>query len=77
MTINFLELSDQVQVDPRLTFDFDNKQIHSIMECETETGSVKLISKEGDDFPVDIEVAKMSELVKGMLEGEILFQLLE
>jgi len=47
------------------------------MDCETETGSVKLISKEGDDFPVDIEVAKMSELVKGMLEGEILFCFLE
>ena len=28
------------------------------------------VSKEGDDFPVDIEVARMSELVKGMLDGE-------
>jgi hypothetical protein len=28
------------------------------------------VSKEGDDFPVDMEVARMSELVKGMLEGE-------
>lgn len=27
------------------------------------------VSKEGDDFPVDIDVARMSELVKGMLEG--------
>ena len=30
-------------------------------------------SKEGDDFPVDIEVARMSELVKGMIEGESSF----
>lgn len=28
------------------------------------------ISKEGDDFEVQIEVARMSELVKGMLEGK-------
>ena len=28
------------------------------------------VSKEGDSFPVDIEVARMSELVKGMLEDE-------
>jgi len=36
---------------------------------EVDTGTVKLVSKEGDDFPVDIKVARMSELVKGMLEG--------
>mmetsp|Transcript_6286 Transcript_6286/g.11878 ORF Transcript_6286/g.11878 Transcript_6286/m.11878 type:complete len:166 (+) Transcript_6286:171-668(+) len=29
---------------------------------------VNLMSKEGDPFPVDMEVAKMSELVKSMLE---------
>ena len=29
------------------------------------------VSKEGDDFPVDIDVARMSELVKGMLEGSL------
>ena len=31
------------------------------------------ISKEGDDFAVDMEVAKMSELVKGMLDGKIYY----
>ena len=35
---------------------------------EVDTGTVNLVSKEGDTFPVDIEVARMSELVKGMLE---------
>jgi hypothetical protein len=29
------------------------------------------VSKEGDAFTVNIEVARMSELVKGMLEGEL------
>ncbi|EJK51345.1 hypothetical protein THAOC_29487 [Thalassiosira oceanica] len=28
------------------------------------------VSKEGDDFPVDIDVARMSELVKGMLDED-------
>lgn len=37
---------------------------------EVESGTVNLVSKEGDSFPVDIEVARMSELVKGMLEDE-------
>eukprot|EP00985_Skeletonema_marinoi_P033409 scaffold41240_cov153-Skeletonema_marinoi.AAC.3 len=38
---------------------------------EAESGRfVNLKSKEGEIFPVDIEVARMSELVKGMLEDE-------
>ncbi|KAL7518812.1 hypothetical protein ACHAWX_003616 [Stephanocyclus meneghinianus] len=37
---------------------------------EVDTGTVNLISKEGDTFSVDIEVAKMSELVRGMLEED-------
>eukprot|EP00804_Cyclotella_cryptica_P000749 CCRYP_001033-RA/>CCRYP_001033-RA protein AED:0.28 eAED:0.28 QI:115/1/1/1/1/1/3/137/166 len=37
---------------------------------EVDSGTVNLISKEGDTFPVDIEVAKMSELVRGMLEED-------
>ncbi|KAL9188106.1 hypothetical protein ACHAXT_006484 [Thalassiosira profunda] len=40
------------------------------MDCD-ESGTVKLVSKEGDDFPVEIEVARMSELVKGMLEEDV------
>jgi len=37
---------------------------------EVESGTVNLVSKEGDSFPVDTEVARMSELVKGMLEDD-------
>ena len=41
---------------------------YHIYTMEVDTGTVNLVSKEGDTFPVDIEVARMSELVKGMLE---------
>jgi hypothetical protein len=30
------------------------------------------VSKEGETFTVDIDVARMSELVRGMLEGMLL-----
>eukprot|EP00542_Grammatophora_oceanica_P012182 CAMPEP_0194032636 /NCGR_PEP_ID=MMETSP0009_2-20130614/5528_1 /TAXON_ID=210454 /ORGANISM="Grammatophora oceanica, Strain CCMP 410" /LENGTH=166 /DNA_ID=CAMNT_0038673137 /DNA_START=145 /DNA_END=645 /DNA_ORIENTATION=+ len=35
---------------------------------DVEEGTVKLVSKEGDSFDVNIDVAKMSELVKSMIE---------
>lgn len=35
-----------------------------------DSGTVKLISKEGDDFMVDVEAAIMSELVKGMINED-------
>eukprot|EP00574_Skeletonema_japonicum_P004372 CAMPEP_0201716836 /NCGR_PEP_ID=MMETSP0593-20130828/2712_1 /ASSEMBLY_ACC=CAM_ASM_000672 /TAXON_ID=267983 /ORGANISM="Skeletonema japonicum, Strain CCMP2506" /LENGTH=42 /DNA_ID= /DNA_START= /DNA_END= /DNA_ORIENTATION= len=37
---------------------------------EAESGTVNLISMEGDSFPVDTDVARTSELVKGMLEDD-------
>mmetsp|Transcript_3983 Transcript_3983/g.8875 ORF Transcript_3983/g.8875 Transcript_3983/m.8875 type:complete len:167 (+) Transcript_3983:90-590(+) len=37
---------------------------------EVDSGTVNLVSKEGDSFSVDIEVARMSELVKGMIDDD-------
>ena len=39
-------------------------------KLKTHISTSPQVSKEGDDFTVDMEVARMSELVKGMLEGE-------
>lgn len=39
------------------------------MDVEGDT-TVKLVSKDGDTFPVRLEVAKMSELVKSMMEDD-------
>mmetsp|Transcript_22021 Transcript_22021/g.62603 ORF Transcript_22021/g.62603 Transcript_22021/m.62603 type:complete len:171 (-) Transcript_22021:260-772(-) len=40
------------------------------MDVEESTGSVNLISKEGDSFPVPTAVANMSELVKTMMDED-------
>ncbi len=34
---------------------------------EVESGTVKLVSMDGEDFPVDVDVARMSELVENTL----------
>jgi hypothetical protein len=36
---------------------------------EEETGTVSLVSQEGDSFDVPMGVARMSELVKTMIDG--------
>eukprot|EP00538_Stauroneis_constricta_P011891 CAMPEP_0119546420 /NCGR_PEP_ID=MMETSP1352-20130426/855_1 /TAXON_ID=265584 /ORGANISM="Stauroneis constricta, Strain CCMP1120" /LENGTH=171 /DNA_ID=CAMNT_0007591127 /DNA_START=80 /DNA_END=595 /DNA_ORIENTATION=+ len=40
------------------------------MDVDDSTVEVNLISKEGDSFPVTLNVAKMSELVKSMMDEE-------
>lgn len=37
---------------------------------EVDEGNVNLVSKEGDSFSIAVEVAKMSELVKSMMEED-------
>ena len=39
-------------------------------QTEEETGTVSLVSQEGDSFDVPMGVARMSELVKTMIDGE-------
>mmetsp|Transcript_34819 Transcript_34819/g.38515 ORF Transcript_34819/g.38515 Transcript_34819/m.38515 type:complete len:169 (-) Transcript_34819:372-878(-) len=41
-----------------------------MMGDQEDEGNVSLVSKEGDKFDVPVEVAKMSELVKSMMEDD-------
>jgi hypothetical protein len=41
----------------------------------SETRTVRLVSQEGEQFDVSLEVAKMSELVRTMFNGFFFFSL--